>query len=280
MPCAHHRRAIVELYQCTKFRVTPPKFPEVKKRCLLPMCIVHNVHSALAMHVHYATHHKMQCTIELRTLSFISVPNLVSLAQNFLESEDPARIKFFGPGECTLHPTRTVTGKACRLGQYTCDLQDWDRRCTSSCLQWRQKKKMCKTLARVLHVHSALQPIKSYGAKYLHYAKVYPPTEFGVSGSKFPCIGGPPVKKVSRPCRVQPAPHRLGLSTLKIWCECPASFSRQTPESSTDRQREGGGGREGRQKMLTYPPSINIRNTKNLHMLKHMNFPLSSYDFG
>ena len=36
--------------------------------------------------------------------------------------------------------------------------------------------------------------------------------------------------------------RRLGLSTLKIWCECTAPFSRQTPESSTDRQK---GGREG-----------------------------------
>ena len=108
--------------------------------------------------MHYATHHQMQCTIELRTLSFISVPNLVSLAQNFLEPEDPSRIKLFGPGAFTLHPTRTATGKAYRLGQYTCDLQVWDRWCTSSCLQWRQKQKRYKTVARALHVHSALQP--------------------------------------------------------------------------------------------------------------------------
>ena len=126
-----------------------------------------NVHSARAMHVHYATHHQMQCTIELRTLNFISVPNLVSLDQNFLEPEDPSRIKFFRPCACTLHPTRTATGKTYRLGQHTCYLQVWDRWCTSSCLQWRQKKKMYKTLARALHVHSALQPIKSYGAKYI-----------------------------------------------------------------------------------------------------------------
>ena len=144
----HHRRAIVELSinQCTKFRVTPPKFPEVKKivYCLC-MC---NVHSARAMLMHYATHHQMQHTVELRTLNFISVPNLVSLAQNFLEPEDPSRIKFFGPGACALHPTRTATGKAYRLWQYTCDLHVWDRWCTSSCLQWRQKEKRCKTFAR------------------------------------------------------------------------------------------------------------------------------------
>ena len=85
----HHLRALVELHQCTNFRVAPSKFPEVKKRCLLPMyvqCAI--VHSARAMHMHYATHHQMQCTIELRTLNFISVPNLVLLAQNFLEPED------------------------------------------------------------------------------------------------------------------------------------------------------------------------------------------------
>ena len=52
-----------------------------------------------------------------------------------------------------------------------------------------------------------------------------------------------------------------------------------TPDSrKLDRQTDRQEGR--RQKMPTYPPSINIRNTKNLHMLKHMNFPLPSYDFG
>ena len=79
-----------------------------------------NVHSARAMHVHYATHHQMQCTIELRTLNFISVPNLVSLAQKFPRTGESLSNKvFFGPGACTLHPTRTATGKAYRLGQYT-----------------------------------------------------------------------------------------------------------------------------------------------------------------
>ena len=97
----------------TKFCVTLPKFPEVK----MPM-FVH-----CAMHVHYATHHQMQRTIELRTLNFINVPKLVSLAQNFLEPENPSRIKFLGPGACSLHPTRTTTRKVYRLWQCTCDLQ-------------------------------------------------------------------------------------------------------------------------------------------------------------
>ena len=300
---------------------------------------MHNVHSARAMHVHYTTHHQKQCTIELRTLSFISVPNLVSLAQNFLEPEDPSRIKFFGPGACTLHPTRTATGKAYRLGKYTCDLQVWDRWCTSSCLQWRQKKKRYKTLARALHVHSALQPIKAYGAKYTMPRSTHLPSLVSLA-QNFLASEDPTSKKFSDPgacslhptgtattkaytlrlytcdlqiwcrwglpfglqgwlevcaslhaaaratCHVRRAPlkstksrvRRLGLSTLKIWCECTAPFSRQTPESSTDRQKGGSEGR--RQKMPTYPPSINLRNTKNLHMLNHMNFPLSFYDFG
>ena len=262
-----------------------------------------NVHSARALHVHYATHHQMQCTIELRTLNFISVPNLVSLAQKFLEPEDPSQIKFCGPGACTLHPTRTATGKAYRLGQYTCDLQVWDRWCTSSCLQWRQKKKRCKTLARALHVHSELQPIKSYGAKYTMPRSTHLPSLVSLA-QNFLALEDPTSKKFSDPgacglnptgttttkahtlglytcnlqiwgrwglpfglqswlkvcasllaaaratCHVRRAPlkstksrvRRLGLSTLKIWCECTAPFSRQTPESSIHRQK---GGREG-----------------------------------
>ena len=60
-----------------------------------------------------------------------------------------------------------------------------------------------------------------------------------------------------------------------------------TPDSwNLDRQTEGGKGggrREGgkdRQKMPTYIPSIHLKNTKNLQMLKHINFLPSSYDFG
>ena len=56
------------------------------------MCIVH---STRAMHVNYAPHHQMQCIIELRTFNSIGVPNLVSLAQNFLEPEDPLSNKVF-----------------------------------------------------------------------------------------------------------------------------------------------------------------------------------------
>ena len=78
------------------------------------MCSVHN---ARAMHVHYATYRQMQCTIELRTLNSINVPNLVSPAQNFLEPEDPSRIIVFRPDACSLHPTKMATRKEYRLGQ-------------------------------------------------------------------------------------------------------------------------------------------------------------------
>ena len=141
-------------------------------------------------------------------------------------SLDPSRIKFFGPGACTLHPTRTATGKAYRLGQYTCDLQVWDRWCTSSCLQWRQKKKRYKTLARALHVHSALQPIKSYGAKYTMLRSTHLPSLLSLA-KNFLAPEDPTSKKFSDPgaCSLHPTgtattkAHTLGLYTcdLQIW---------------------------------------------------------------
>ena len=54
----------------------------------------------------------MACTIEIYSLNSISVPNLVSIAQNFREPEDPSRIKFSGAGARRLYPTGTVTTKA------------------------------------------------------------------------------------------------------------------------------------------------------------------------
>ena len=83
--------------------------------------------SARAMHVHYAPHHEMTCTIELRSLNSICVPNLVSIAQNFLEPEDPSQINFSSPGARSLLLTGTVTTKAYMLD--VCDLQVWHRRC-------------------------------------------------------------------------------------------------------------------------------------------------------
>ena len=70
------------------------------------------VHSARAYHLHYAPYHEMACTIELRSLNSISVPNLVPIAKNFLEPKDPSRIKFSAHGSRNLHPTGTVITKA------------------------------------------------------------------------------------------------------------------------------------------------------------------------
>ena len=84
-----------------------------------------HIHSARAMHVHYVPYHEMTCTIELRSLNSISVPNLVSIGQNFLEPEDPSQINFSGPGARSLHLKGTVTTKVYMLGKHTCNLQVW-----------------------------------------------------------------------------------------------------------------------------------------------------------
>ena len=61
-----------------------------------------HMHSARAAHVHYAPHHEMACTIEVRSLNSVSVPNLVSISQSILEPEDPSRINISGLGACSL----------------------------------------------------------------------------------------------------------------------------------------------------------------------------------
>ena len=92
----HHRIALVEQYQCTMFRVASSKFPESKGA--------------------YAPHQQMVCTIDLRSLNSISVPNLMSIALSFLKPEDPSKINLSGPGERRLHLKGTVTTKAYMLG--------------------------------------------------------------------------------------------------------------------------------------------------------------------
>ena len=64
------------------FGLRAESFPKVK----VPM----QMHSARD----YALYDEMTCNIEFRTLNSISVPNLVSIAQNFLEPEDPVKYIF------------------------------------------------------------------------------------------------------------------------------------------------------------------------------------------
>ena len=70
----------------------------------------------------------MTHTIELRSLNSISAPNLVSIAKNFLDPEDPSRINFSGLVARSLQPKRTATTKTYMLGKHACDLQVWHQR--------------------------------------------------------------------------------------------------------------------------------------------------------
>ena len=108
----------------------------------------------------------MACTIELRSLNSISVPNLVSKAQRFLKTEDPSQINLSGPGARSLHRTRTVTTKkqiSCGSIHVTCNFGITSAHRFG--LLGRQKNNRCKIFARALHVHNAFQPLSSYGAK-------------------------------------------------------------------------------------------------------------------
>ena len=173
-----------------------------------------------ALHVHSALQSIKSYGAKYTMPRSTHLPSLVSLAKNFLAPEDPTSKTFSEPGACSLHPIRTATTKAHTLGLYTCDLQIWGRWCLPFGLQ--SWLEVCASLHAAARAtcHVRHAPLKSTKSRV----------------------------------------RRLGLSTLKIWCECTAPFSRQVPESSTDRQ-------EGRrQKMPTYPPVyVNIRNTKNLH---------------
>ena len=130
-----------------------------------------HVNSARPVQVDYAPNHQMQCAIELRTLNSTSAPNLVSLAQNFLEPEDPSRRKLFGPGARSLHPTRTATknnnnNTDCGSILVTCKFGAGGT-LRLACRGSKRTKGTKYYTTRALHVHTALKPIKSYSAKYI-----------------------------------------------------------------------------------------------------------------
>ena len=213
-------------------------------------------------------------------------------------------------------------------------LDEYFRKCWYPHLQWFQRStdNCGKIHVRIILGHpiqntctcAALQPIKSYGAKYPMPRSTHLPSLVSLA-QNFLASADPRLKK-SDPgaCSLHPTgtattkAHRLRLYTCDhanlgsvgppVWparlakslykpsrggtCHVPrASCTPEkykitrppdgsihpenlvrmhctvfTPDSrKLDRQAEG---REGQQKMPTYPPSINLRNTKNLHMLK------------
>ena len=71
---------------------------------------------ARALHVHTAPQLIKSYGAKQALPRCTHVPSLVSLAQSFLKPEDPMSKKFSSPGACSLHPTRTATTKAHRLG--------------------------------------------------------------------------------------------------------------------------------------------------------------------
>ena len=87
-------------------------------------------------------------------------------------------------------------------------------------------------------------------------------------------------------CHVRRAPLKSAKARVRRVGHPPIKFGTNTPNRfharirkprQTDRQKER---QRQWQKMPTYSPSLNLRNAKNLQMLKHINFPFSSYDFG
>ena len=160
------------------------------------------------------------------------VPSLVSLAQSFLKPEDPMSKKFSASGACSLHHTGTATTKAHRLWLYTCTQQVSHQGCPPFGLWGREKVNRCKKLARALHVHTAPQLIKSYGAKWALPRCTHVPSLVSLAQS-FLEPKDPKPKKFSSPgaCSMHPTPpattkaHTLGWYTcdLQVWVWwCPA----------------------------------------------------------
>ena len=155
----HHRIAIVEKYQVSRFASLAQRFPKVE---------VHmQMHSARAYHVHCALCHETTCIIELRSSNSISVPNLLSIGQNFPEPEDPSRINFSSPGARSLHPTGTVG--------------------------WGSIHMTCKFGTRGVHRLTCRGGKRTTGAKYLHVhcTCTMLPTHLSHTAPSRPCPGVP-----------------------------------------------------------------------------------------
>ena len=275
-------RRTVSVYQLSRRSLKVSRSKEkMSIAYVCAMCIVHVLSRALCNSSSNAMYHRIT-HIELHQCTKFGVASL-----KFPRTGGPLSNKVFfsNLARAPCIPRERQPEKAYRLGQYTCDLQVWDRWCTSSCLQWRQKKKRYKTLARALHVHSALQHIKSYGAKYTMPRSTHLLSLVSLA-KNFPAPEDPTSKKLSDPgacslhptgtattkahtlglytcdlqicgrwclpfvlqswlevcaslhaaaratCHVRRAPlkstksrvRRLGLSTLKFWCECTAPF--------------------------------------------------------
>ena len=127
----------------------------------------------------------------------------MSLAQSFLKPEDPWSKRFSAPGECNLHPTQMEPQRI--LSWYgmrvTCEFGIGG----ATRVTLRAARKLCVENTCTCTARAPCTPAPFFIRRQVGLAKVHPCTEFGVASSKFTFTGGPHVKKVFRPWRVQPA---------------------------------------------------------------------------
>ena len=122
--------------------------------------------------MHYTPCHEITCTIEIRLLNSISVPNLVSIAQNFLEPEDPSQINFSATGARSLHRTGSVTTKH---------------------IAWGNIHVTCRFGISRAHRLSCRGGNRTTGTKYLHVhcTCTKHPSPLGHTAPSRPCQGVP-----------------------------------------------------------------------------------------
>ena len=147
----------------------------------------------------------MQCTIELRTLNSISVPKLVSLVQNFLEPEDPSRKKFSVLARAACTPQEWQPEKHTYWGSIRVTCKFGTGGALRLACRGGKRTKGTKKLARALHVHTAVQSIKSYGAKYTLSRSTHLPSWVSLA-KNFLAPEDPTSKKFSEPgaCSLHP----------------------------------------------------------------------------
>ena len=167
--------------------------------------------------MHNALHPPISYGAKQALLRCAHVPSLVSLAQSSLSPEDPTSKKVFRLWRVQPAPHRNGNRKSTQVGVIYMWLASLASVVTTAWPIGREKVNRCKKLARALHVHNALHPPISYGAKQALPRCTHVPSLVSLAQS-FLKPEDPMSKKFSSPgaCSLHPTgtattkAHRLG----------------------------------------------------------------------
>ena len=230
-PCVvHHRIALLELNHCPNFCIARLKFPEIRGLTYCTRVACAECTSApsfsfraesfpkakVPMQMHSARAARALCTPprtdmhhRITLIEFHLCTKFGVNSSKFPRTGGPLSNKLFRSWRAQPAPLRYSNHKSIYAGEVYMLPASLALAARTVWPVWAAKELQVQNIC-TCSARAQCTPAPFFIRHQVGLAKVHPCIEFGVASSKFTFTGGPLVKNVFRPWRVQPTPHREG----------------------------------------------------------------------